>query len=244
MKFISTASLPIPNLPAIATKAHGFPHLASGSLLSVGQLYDQQCTAVFTSTKAHIYKNKDVQIIPTGQSILEGTRSAHDQLWSVQLVPPTHPLRTPSQHQANATITHPALPDRISFYHAALFSPVLTTWIKAAQNHNLDSWPELTAKQISKYGKITEASTIKGHHHAKRSNIQSTRKFHRPTLPLTFAEAAANVSTISSSPFSESTTCTNQVFINIEEPTGRIFADQTGKFVCASRKGNKYIFIL
>ena len=98
-------------------------------------------------------------------------------------------------------------------------------------------------KQISKYGRITEA-TIKGHQHAKRSNIQSTHKFHRPTLPLTFAAAAANVSVIPSPPSSKSTTRTNQVFINIEEPTGRIFADQTGKFVCPSRKGNKYIFIL
>ena len=243
MQSISTASLPIPDLPATATKAHGFPHLASGSLLSVGQLCDHQCTAVFTSTKANIYHNKDIQIIPKGQSILEGTRSAHDQLWSVQLVPPTHPLPTPAQHKAFATVIQPSLPDRISFYHAALFSPVLTTWLKAIKLNNLDSWPELSAKQIAKYGRTTEA-TIKGHQHAKRSNIQSTKKFSRPTLPLTFAAAAANVTNIPQPPSTEATTRTNQVFINIEEPTGRIFADQTGKFVCASRKGNKYIFIL
>ena len=97
--------------------------------------------------------------MPKGQPILEGTQSAQDQLWSVQLVPPTHSLPTPSQHQANATVTHPALPDRISFYHAALFPPVIATWIKTIRNCNLDSWPELTVKQISKYGKITEANT-------------------------------------------------------------------------------------
>ena len=58
MKSISTATLPIPNLPSTATKAHGFPHLASGSLLSVGQICDHQCTAIFTSTKAKIYNTK------------------------------------------------------------------------------------------------------------------------------------------------------------------------------------------
>ena len=117
MQSISTASLPIPDLPATATKAHGFPHLASGSLLSVGQLCDHQCTAVFTSTKANIYHNKDIQIIPKGQSILEGTRSAHDQLWSVQLVPPTHcPLQhnikhsRPSYNLRYPTASHSIMP--------------------------------------------------------------------------------------------------------------------------------------
>ena len=218
MKSICTASLPIPTLPATATQAHGFRHIASGSLLSVGQLCDHQCTAtVFTSTAANVYHNKDIQIIPKGQSILKGTRSAHDQLWSMQLVPPTHPLPTPDPHQALATIIQPSLPDCISFYHAALFSPVLTTWLKAIKSNNLDAWPELSAKQISKYGRTTEA-TIKGHQHAKQSNIQYTKKFTRPTLPLTFAAAAANITNLPPPPSSKATTHTNQVFINIEEP--------------------------
>ena len=84
MQSTSTASLPIPSFPATATKAHdGFPHLASGSLLSVSQICDHHhCTAIFISTKANIYKNKDIDIKVKGQSILEGTHSAHD--------PPTH----------------------------------------------------------------------------------------------------------------------------------------------------------
>ena len=157
--------------------------------------------------------------------------------------PPIHPPHTPIHHQALATVAHPSLPDRIAFYHAALFSPVLTTWLKAIKHRNLDSWPKLTAKQITKYGQTTEA-TIKGHQHAKHSNIQSTKNISRPTLPLTFAAVAANISAVPPLPLSEATTRTNQVFINIEDPTGRIFTDQTGKFVCSSRKGNKYILIL
>ena len=126
---------------------------------------------------------------------------------------PTHPLPTPDPRQALATVIQPSLPDRISFYHAALFSPVLTTWLKAIKSNNLDSWPELSAKLISKYGCTTEA-TMKGHQHAKRSNIQSTKKFTRLTLPLTFAAAAANVTNLPPPPSSEATTRTNQVFIN------------------------------
>ena len=102
----------------------------------------------------------------------------------------------------------------------------------------MDSWwPELTATQISKYSKTTTAATIKGYQHAKRSNIQPNQKFRHPTLPLTFAAAAANVSTIPTPPPSELKTRKKQVFISLQEPTGRIFADQTGKLVCPSHKG-------
>jgi len=50
----------------------------------------------------------------------------------VRLVPPTHPPHTPIHHQANAIVNHPKLADHIAFYyHAALFSPPLNTWITA-----------------------------------------------------------------------------------------------------------------
>ena len=101
----------------------------------------------------------------------------------------------------------------------------------------MDSWPELTATQISKYSKTTTAATIKGYQHAKRSNIQPNQKFRHPTLPLTFVAGAANVSTIPTPPPSELKTRKKQVFISLQEPTGRIFADQTGKLVCPSHKG-------
>ena len=37
---------------------------------------------------------------------------------------------------------------------------------------------------------------------------------------------------------------TNNIYIECQEITGRAFSDQTGKFVCTSSSGNKYIFIL
>ena len=42
--------LPLPTLPPISTKAHVFKELQSVSLLSVGQLCDSDCVAVFTKT--------------------------------------------------------------------------------------------------------------------------------------------------------------------------------------------------
>ena len=62
MESTSTALLPIPTLPPTATQAHGFPHLASGSLLSVGQLCDHQCTAIFTADTAAVYPNRNLTV--------------------------------------------------------------------------------------------------------------------------------------------------------------------------------------
>ena len=92
MKSISTSKLPIPQLPPNATRAHGFQHLASGSLLSVGQLCDHNCSAIFDKAKVHIFKSDQVTIIPRAPPLLTGYRNAQDKLWSVRLFPPTiHP---------------------------------------------------------------------------------------------------------------------------------------------------------
>lgn len=50
-----TASLNIPTLPAAVWQVHIFPQLASGSLLSINQLYDNGCTATFDKNKLYIY---------------------------------------------------------------------------------------------------------------------------------------------------------------------------------------------
>jgi hypothetical protein len=173
----STAHLPLRSLPASATISHGFPSLASGSLLSVGKICDHNCTAVFTDRTVKMYRNTDVQIKPIKPPIIAGTRNSPSQpLYNVRLPlqpPPPHSINLLTPASANATIL-PHLRDRIAFYHATLFSPVLSTWIDAINNGYLDSWPELTAKQVQQYRPHSEATTM-GHMHAQRSNIRSTK---------------------------------------------------------------------
>ena len=83
MKSTCTSKLAIPNLPLAATHAHGFKHLASGSLLSVGQLCDHGCTAIFDKHQVHIFKSAQVTIQQRSPPILTGYCTAHDKLWSV-----------------------------------------------------------------------------------------------------------------------------------------------------------------
>ena len=137
----STTNLPLPSLPPYATISHGFPSLASGSLLSVGRVCDHNCTSIFTDRSKKMYNNKDVKIQENKPPIIAGTRNAPSQpVYNVCI-----PIPDPAQHSinilrpesANATnLSH--LQDRIAFYHAALFSPVVSTWTKAIKAGFLD----------------------------------------------------------------------------------------------------------
>ena len=60
-----TASLHIPFLPEEACTAHIFPTLTSGSLISIGQLCDSDCTAIFDATTVTIKRH--------GQTVLTST---------------------------------------------------------------------------------------------------------------------------------------------------------------------------
>ena len=165
MTSTATAHLPLPNLLPRTTKSHAFTKLASGSLLSVGQICDNDCTAVFNATSVNMYRNQDLRILPMRPPIISGTRNMpSDPLYNIRL--PT------TTNRANAmTAKLPYLQDRIAFYHAALFSPVLSTWTHAINAGYLDSWPDLTSKQITQYAPRSEATAM-GHMHAQRSNIR------------------------------------------------------------------------
>jgi hypothetical protein len=119
----------------------------------------------------------------------------------------------------------PHLQDRIAFYHAALFSPVLSTWTNAINAGYLDSWPALTSKQVTQYAPRSEA-TVMGHMHAQRSNINSTKATTTPPI------------------LPPSTQRTNVVYTDCQTITGNIGSDQTGRFVVPSTSGNNYLFIL
>ena len=68
-------TLPFPGLSNKATEVQILPTLTNTSLLSVGQLYNNNCTAIFTPTEMIIIKG--------GQIILRGQRNFTDGLWDV-----------------------------------------------------------------------------------------------------------------------------------------------------------------
>ena len=65
------------NLTNDAKRAYILPNLAHTSLLSVGQLCDDNCWAIFHKTHMFIIKNNQI--------ILQGNRNLLDGLWDVML---------------------------------------------------------------------------------------------------------------------------------------------------------------
>ena len=76
--------LPIEELPLAARLAYKLPGLASHSLLSIAQLCDGGCTAIFNNKKCYILYN--------GKLLLSGPRDPTTKLWRI-------PIKTKIQQQ-------------------------------------------------------------------------------------------------------------------------------------------------
>ena len=70
--------LPIPNIPPNATLSHTFPKLQSASFLSIRQLCDANCSAVFTKHQLKVLDKKN-------NLVLTGHCNYTDGLWDVPL---------------------------------------------------------------------------------------------------------------------------------------------------------------
>ena len=239
--------LDLPSLPKAARHAYIMPDLQNGTLLSVGQMCDAGCLAYFDKSSAEIWYNQ--------QLVLLGTRSGPNGLW--YLVPPNE---QPSLQEANAArpsflpaSTKPA--DIVAFMHAALGSPVLSTLRKAIDNGYIHGFPGLTSRTIRNHPPFSVA-TVKGHQDHIRKNVQSTSKPTKPNKP-SYAEAANKpppVETVNDDdaetftdafPSSDSPNeRTHFCYLGIEEITGQIYSDQTGKFTIPSSNGNKYVMVV
>jgi len=143
---VGQLDIPPYGLPTEATTIHLFPALKDYSLILVGKFCDHGCQAIFTA--------KDVRITKDGRTILHGTRSANG-LWIMHLTNHTagyQPARTlpPVQAHVSAMTSH-SIVDQVQFLHAALFSPVPSTLLKAIRNGHFATWPGLTAANVSKH---------------------------------------------------------------------------------------------
>ena len=165
MKSTHDSTLNIPRVSVPAKSATIYPKITGSSLLSIGQLCDDNCTAVFTKTDMKVIKEKNV--------ILKGTRNKDDGLWDVKLddiPPPTAKL--------NAIINKSQSKSKLAnYYHSCCYSPCISTLTQAIKNGNFDSWPGLADQKLYKFMKRTLATSM-GHLDQERQNLQSTKKNH------------------------------------------------------------------
>jgi hypothetical protein len=176
-----TATLQLPaTLPLGARQVHIFPGLKSGSLISIGQLCDHGCTATFNTTQVQIfYQDK---VIMTGFHSLDTNNLCVLTINDSTTPSSPHPSNNLPSHApeptigtANIMMKYDTLAEHIAFYHAALFSPVISTWCDAIDNGHFTTWPGLTSAQVCKYLPRGSGPMIKGHLHQQHTNLWSTQ---------------------------------------------------------------------
>ena len=255
-----TAILDLPHLPPAARIAHIFPTLSSGSLLSIGLLCDHGCTATFNL--------HTVDITLDGATILTGTRSPTTNLWTIdlsQLRPPATPIflsHHQPQHRINALLaTDATIARRVAFYHAALFSPSLSTWCTAIDAGHLTTWPDLTSAQVRRHPPPS-IPMIKGHLDQQRANLQSTKRNNdkhannATSVPPSTVDST-NATSIPPStadsditadfhppPTTPAALRTHHIYADFASPTGQIFTDLTGRFIQPSSNGNSDMLVI
>ena len=230
------AELPIPLLPLKARTAHIVPALQSQSLLSIGTLCDAGCDVNFTTTA--------VTVRHDGAIVLEGTRTSPG-LWKFVIpVPSTASpnFTQPPTHEAVAlsTIGYPNAAELVAYAHAAMFSPALSTLEKALQQGYVRNLPGLTTKTLRRHPPQS-VDTAKGHLDQTRKNLRSTKSGKPQDLN------NKPVTSVSPDEFPEREDKSHHCYVavqHIEEPTGKVYTDQTGKFPCTSASGNNYIMII
>ena len=222
------ADLPIYALSNAAKKVRIFPDLSSSSLLSIGQLCDDNCIALF---------HKDIlQIIKNNKVILEGLRNRTDGLWDVPL-----PVLSPPMESANAIIRKNKSKRQLAeYYHACAFSPVLRTFAEAINNGNFHSWPGLQELALHKHLKRTEAVSM-GHLDQEQQGLQSTKVLKEilsapldENVQLDYFQKEPNVK--------KTNDCLAKVVPFTEKQKG--YMDLTGRFPYKSSRGHEYVLIV
>ena len=124
-------NLNLPNVSRQASEADILPSFKH-SLLSVGQLCDDDCTTIFSKHQCTIYNKQN-------KPVIMGFRNHTIGLCEQQV--PTH--NKPNIHKANATIPTTNLQEHIKYLHQCAFSPTTRIWIQAEK------------RAISKHGPVS-----------------------------------------------------------------------------------------
>jgi hypothetical protein len=156
--------------------------------------------------------------------VMYGSRDPKSRLWRVDLKQKMKPRISQCNH-AHANNNQK---DLINYLHAACFSPIKSTWIKAIKNGNFSSWPGLNEQNVEKF-LFKATSTAKYHLNQQRQNARTTK--------------IKDAELIDSEPDPDHGIKTQYVYAATID-AGQIYTDQTGRFPVVSSKGNKYITVL
>ena len=161
--------LPMDNkLSTTATTAYILPNLHNTSLLSIGQLCNDDCVAIFDKKNMYIVKNKKI--------ILKGIRNLTDGLWDVILN-----NNAKNNHYNKSTNLLNVIVQKsksnyelANFLHACACSPAIKTFQLAINKNFFATWPGIEKLKMEQH--IQDTTNIDmGHFKKERQNLQTTK---------------------------------------------------------------------
>ena len=212
-----TGDLPLhPRLSHKAQKGNVLKGLNNVSLLSLGQLCDDDCIAILDKRFLNIYKH--------GHHILRGCRNWTDGLWDVQV--------KRQQETVNVIIRKDQTKHELAEYlHKCAFSPSLSTFQRAIRKGHFITWPGITNINFEKHIKNI-IPTAKGHLDQERANLQSTKEKNDKTEDYEPTDGIAKK------------TWENAAILYAFNPKEKTYSDQTGRFPHRSSRGNEYVMVM
>ena len=207
----------LPNLPTISTankQCQISTDQQGPALISIGKLCDDNCIAIADKSKCIVYKEKP---------IIKALRCPTTGMYVMDL---NNPLLL--QPMIHANLQQFTSIERMKFLHGALGFQPLSTVRRAISAGYLNSFPDLTERNISKLS--TPDTTIFGHLDTKRKNLQSTK----PSPP------EDDWMHVLKSHISNKT---QEFYHKIVDLKDTVYTDQTGKFRVRSIGGYNYIFL-
>ena len=158
-----------PALKSTSQYAFVLGDLKIGTVISLSQLCDNDCIALFMKYRVKIIMN--IKVIITGQQDDNG-------LWSIPLAPAPPPLQADGILRLNKTKSELA-----AHHHASLGSPSTSTLLRSIRSGHLLTFPGLTSDLIIKHLPKSIATTF-GHQDQEAKNLRSTQAPAPSTSPV------------------------------------------------------------
>ena len=215
-----------PRLSTTAQSAFVLDDLSTGTLVSLAQLCDDDCIALFTKYDVKIIKNNTV--------LITGTRTPTG-LWSL-------PLHETPQHQANGILRLDKTHEQLAIYHhTTLGCPAPSTLLRAIRRGHLTTFPGLSTQLISKHLPKSIATTL-GHQDQEAKNLRTTRMAPATRDDPILLDDDEDDDDVAPKLAPRS----HQISVLLVDNQHHLksYSDQTGRFPVPSSRGNNYIFVL
>jgi len=160
---------------------------------------------------------------------MSGHRTPATKLWNLDIQPPNAGACANAASGTTKPVRGTAKAAKlITFAHAAMFSPAVSTLAEALRRGYLPEFVGLTLECLQKYPPQS-IPMMKGHMDQERKNLRSTKQQLEQKEDFLPGATSANI--------------THACYVAMMEPTGQTYMDLTRKFVMPSSTGNNYIMI-